>query len=73
MPAPPDTLSQRNVDIGSRVKKGDLLVEIAAPEIQDQIAQTEATLAQNQATLVQAQANLRPRTGDLGPGQAFGR
>ena len=47
----------RNVDIGSRVKKGDVLVEITAPEIQHQIAQAEATLAQNQATLVQMQAN----------------
>ena len=47
----------RNVDIGSRVKKGDVLVEISAPEIQHQIAQAEATLAQNQATLIQSQAN----------------
>ena len=47
----------RNVDIGDRVKKGDVLVEITVPEIDDQIAQTEATLAQNQAALVQAQAN----------------
>ena len=47
----------RNVDIGSRVKKGDVLVEITAPEIQHQIAQAEATLAQNQAALVQMQAN----------------
>jgi RND family efflux transporter MFP subunit len=47
----------RNVDIGSRVKKGDVLVEISAPEIQHQIAQAEATLAQNQAALVQSQAN----------------
>jgi RND family efflux transporter MFP subunit len=46
----------RNVDIGSRVKKGDVLVEISAPEIQHQIAQAQATLAQNQATLVQSQA-----------------
>ena len=49
-------ITTRNVDIGSRVKKGDVLVEITAPEIQHQIAQAEATLAQNQATLVQAQA-----------------
>jgi len=46
----------RNVDIGSRVKKGDVLVEISAPEIQHQIAQAQATLAQNQAALVQSQA-----------------
>jgi RND family efflux transporter MFP subunit len=47
----------RNVDIGSRVKKGDVLVVTTAPEIQHQIAQAQATLAQNQATLVQAQSN----------------
>lgn len=47
----------RNVDIGSRVKKGDLLVETTAPEIEHQIAQAEATLAQNRATLQQMQAN----------------
>ena len=46
----------RNVDIGSRVKMGDVLVEISAPEIQHQIAQAQATLAQNQAALVQSQA-----------------
>ncbi len=50
-------ITTRNVDIGSRVKKGDVLVEITAPEIQHQIAQAQATLAQNQAALVQAQAN----------------
>jgi RND family efflux transporter MFP subunit len=47
----------RNVDIGSRVKKGDVLVVTTAPEIQHQIAQAQATLAQDQATLVQTQAN----------------
>ena len=49
-------ITTRNVDIGSRVKKGDVLVEIWRG-IQHQIAQAEATLAQNQAALVQAQAN----------------
>jgi RND family efflux transporter MFP subunit len=49
----------RNVDIGSRVKKGDLLVELAVPEQVDQISQNEATLNQYQAALDQAQANLK--------------
>ena len=39
-------ISKRNVDIGSRVKAGDLLVEITAPEVEHQIAQAEGTLAQ---------------------------
>jgi RND family efflux transporter MFP subunit len=50
-------IAKRNVDIGSRVKAGDLLVEIAAPEIDHQIAQAEGTLTQLRANLQQAQAN----------------
>jgi RND family efflux transporter MFP subunit len=51
-------VAKRLVDIGSRVKAGDLLVEIAGPEIEDQIRQAEATLAQAQATSGQTTANL---------------
>jgi RND family efflux transporter MFP subunit len=50
-------ISRREVDIGSRVKNGDLLVEITAPELDHQIANAEGTLAQMRATLQQAQAN----------------
>jgi RND family efflux transporter MFP subunit len=50
-------ISKRIVDIGSRVRAGDLLAEIKAPEVEHQIAQAEGTLAQLQATLLQAQAN----------------
>jgi RND family efflux transporter MFP subunit len=50
-------ISHREVDIGSRVKAGQLLVEITAPELDHQIAQAEGTLAQMQATLQQAKAN----------------
>ena len=50
-------ISKREVDIGSRVRAGQLLVEISAPELDHQISQAEATLAQMQATLQQAQAN----------------
>jgi RND family efflux transporter MFP subunit len=50
-------ISKREVDIGSSVRAGQLLVEISAPELDHQIAQAEATLAQIQATLQQAQAN----------------
>jgi RND family efflux transporter MFP subunit len=50
-------ISKRYVDIGSRVKTGDLLVEITAPELDHQIAQAEGTLAQLQANLQQAKAN----------------
>ena len=54
-------ISKREVDIGSRVKAGQLLLEISAPELDHQIAQAEATLTQMQAALQQAQA-----TRDLG-------
>jgi len=50
-------ISRRDVDIGSHVKAGQLLVEITAPELEHQIAQAQATLAQMQAALQQARAN----------------
>jgi RND family efflux transporter MFP subunit len=50
-------VARRLVDIGSRVKAGDLLLEITAPELEDQIKQTEATIAQAQAALAQTEAN----------------
>jgi RND family efflux transporter MFP subunit len=50
-------ISKREVDIGSRVKAGELLLEITAPELDHQIAQAEATLTEMQAALQQAQAN----------------
>jgi RND family efflux transporter MFP subunit len=48
---------KRYVDIGSRVKQGQLLVEITAPELDDQIAQAEATLVQTEASLRQTESN----------------
>jgi RND family efflux transporter MFP subunit len=50
-------ISRRDVDIGSQVKVGQLLVEIAGPEIEHQIAQAKGTLAQMQASLQLAKAN----------------
>jgi RND family efflux transporter MFP subunit len=51
-------LKTRPVDIGDRVKKGDLLIEIETPDLDAQIAQAEATLAQSKATLAQLKAAL---------------
>jgi RND family efflux transporter MFP subunit len=48
---------QRDVDIGSRVRAGQLLAVISAPELDHQIAEAQATLAQNAASLRQTQAN----------------
>ncbi|HTB14398.1 MAG TPA: efflux RND transporter periplasmic adaptor subunit [Bryobacteraceae bacterium] len=51
-------LKTRPVEIGDRVKKGDLLVEIDTPDLDAQIAQSQATLAQSKATLQQLNAAL---------------
>ncbi len=50
-------IDKRYVDIGDRVKEGQLLAEIVAPELDHQIAQAEATLGQLRAGVEQAQAN----------------
>ncbi len=52
-------IGKRNVDIGDRVKQGDLLAQLAVPEQDDTIYQNEATRNQLQAALDQAQANLK--------------
>jgi RND family efflux transporter MFP subunit len=52
-------IGKRYVDIGDRVKQGQLLAELAVPEQDDQISQNVATRNQRQAALDQAQANLK--------------
>jgi RND family efflux transporter MFP subunit len=52
-------IAKRNVDIGDRIKAGDLLAELAVPELDDQISRNEATLTQLKASLQQAEANLK--------------
>ena len=58
-------VAERRVDIGSHVRKGDLLIRIAAPDLdaqlkqsQGQLEQTKAALGQSTAQLAQAKANL---------------
>jgi RND family efflux transporter MFP subunit len=50
-------ISRREVDIGSTIKTGQLLVAVTAPEVDHQIAQAEGTLARLQAALQQTAAN----------------
>ena len=49
-------VAERRVDIGSRVKAGDLLLRISAPDLDQQLAQANAQLVQTQASLAQAAA-----------------
>jgi RND family efflux transporter MFP subunit len=49
-------LRKRNVDIGDRVTAGQVLAEIEAPELQQQIRQAQATLDQANSVVQQAQA-----------------
>jgi RND family efflux transporter MFP subunit len=50
-------LKSRRVDIGDHVKEGDLLAEIAAPEIDAQLEQARATLLLTRANLARDRAS----------------
>jgi HlyD family secretion protein len=52
-------VAERRVDIGSRVHAGDLLLRIAAPDLDQQLEQAQAQLGQTQAAVLQAQAQVR--------------
>ena len=49
-------VAKRYVDIGDHVKAGELLAEITAPEVEDQVAQYQNSLQQAQATVRQNEA-----------------
>jgi multidrug efflux pump subunit AcrA (membrane-fusion protein) len=51
-------LSKRHVDIGDRVKAGQLLAEIASPEVEQQLRQAQADLRQSERNLDLQRANL---------------
>jgi RND family efflux transporter MFP subunit len=52
-------IQKRYADIGDRVKSGQLLAEIEAPELDQQVNQARASLDQTRAALEQATANLQ--------------
>jgi RND family efflux transporter MFP subunit len=52
-------VSRRLVDIGDRVKAGQLLAQISAPDIDDQLVQSKANLELSKANVKYAQANAR--------------
>jgi multidrug efflux pump subunit AcrA (membrane-fusion protein) len=51
-------VKSRKADIGDNVKAGELLAEIEAPELDQQVQQARATLAQSEQQLEQAKADL---------------
>jgi RND family efflux transporter MFP subunit len=51
-------LDRRNVDIGAKVRSGQVLAVISSPEVDQQLLQARATLAQSEASLQQAKAAL---------------
>ena len=51
-------VERRNVDIGSKVRAGELLAVISAPEVDQQLLQARAAFAQAQASVLQAKAAL---------------
>ena len=59
-------VAERRVDIGSRVRKGDLLLRIAAPDLDQQLLQAQAQLGQYEAAVLQAQANLAQAQANVG-------
>ena len=58
-------VAERRVDIGSRVHKGDLLVRISAPDLDQQLAQANAQMVQMQAALAQANAQAQQATSNV--------
>src|ERR1700745_3470579 len=49
-------VSTRNVDIGSKVRKGDVLAIIAAPDLDQQLHQARAAFVQRRPLVEQAKA-----------------
>ena len=61
---------KRNVDIGDRVRKGQVLVEIDAPEVDEQVRSAEARLAQGNAALQLSKANREQAAANLALAQS---
>ena len=63
-------LRRRYVDIGSRVKAGQVLAEIEAPEVDEQLVQARAETAKSQAGGEQAQADVARLQANVAQAQA---
>lgn len=51
-------ISKRSVEIGARVKKGQIMAELETPELDQQLRQAQASLSQVRAALKQTQAHV---------------
>lgn len=58
-------IAERRVDIGSKVKQGDLLVRISAPDLDQQYSQALAQLVLNKAQLLQSKAQVEQNKANL--------
>jgi RND family efflux transporter MFP subunit len=58
-------IQSRMVDIGDRVRAGQPLAQIDAPELTDQVSQASATVRQAQSALEQATANVQQGKTDM--------
>lgn len=58
-------VAERHVDFGTRVKKGDLMLKISAPQTDAQYDQAKARLGQLQAHLLQANAKVAQANANL--------
>lgn len=63
-------IKQRWVDIGDRVKSGQLLAEIESPELDQQIREARATLDRARSSVQQAEAVLQQASANLGLAKA---
>ena len=50
-------ITEVNVNVGDRVKKGQVLARIASDTVESELAETRASVAEAQATLSEARAN----------------
>ncbi len=58
-------VKRRLVDISYKVKQGELMMELDTPELDQQIAQAQATLSQSQAGVRQVEASLNQSKASL--------
>lgn len=63
-------LKELNVDIGSRVKKGDLLARVDVPELQEAVLECQAAVDQAKANVTQMQAKVDVASADVDAAKA---